>query len=417
MGCKAELECCLQHLVVRLIAVLGDFFQHHVPLHGEAVLVQCGVQHQVKKKIEGFAGFLGGDEHVEVHIVKACGCVAAATKSFDSPVEFTGAQRVAALEHHVFQKVCDPLLPLVFPGAAPTAPEIKAGECRIWHGSRDKAAAVVQRAVVEQRTGWDRSQGPVAKSHSVQSRIELMPASNSGREMHPLVVALASRIRDWREDLPELSPLVVSGDLEEIIGTLDGEDLFIRNEVHCCRGLRKLHLETARLGLGLQILHCVFFPDPRFDLPVFGADIVASPAGISAAIVDLSPVGDQLPERIGLALERTPIPAFDQVRELPTWGTIFSPFVRFIRPTSDQEQDWFVDLVGAYLTVLGDAVRASSPDPEDASSTVSRYHGQVSYCRQQKRNDKTRRVLEKAFGTTWADRYIEEMLFDEPAPL
>ena len=94
---------------------------------------------------------------------------------------------------------------------------------------------------------------------------------------------------------------------------LDGEDLFIRNEVHCCRGLRKLHLETARLGLGLQILHCVIFPDPRFDLPVFGADIVASPAGISAAIVDLSPVGDQLPERIGRALERTPIPAFEQV--------------------------------------------------------------------------------------------------------
>ena len=91
--------------------------------------------------------------------------------------------------------------------------------------------------------------------------------------------------------------------------------------------------------------------------------------------------------------------------------------MRFIRPTSDQEQDWFVELVGAYLTVLGDAVRTTSPEPKDASSTLSRYHGQVSYCRQQKRNDKTRRVLEKAFGTTWADRYIEEMLFDEPAPL
>ena len=244
-----------------------------------------------------------------------------------------------------------------------------------------------------------------------------MPASTSGREMHPLVVALASCIRNWREDLPQLSPLSVSGDLEEIIGTLDGEDLFIRNEVHCCRGLRKLHLETARLGLGLQILHCVIFPDPRFDLPVFGADIVASPAGISAAIVDLSPVGDQLPERIGRALERTPIPAFEQVRELPTWGTIFSPFVRFIRPTSDQEQDWFVDLVGAYLTVLGDAVRTTSPDPKDAPPTLSRYLGQVSYCRQQKRNDKTRGVLAKAFSPEWADRYIEEVLFDQPLKL
>ena len=241
-----------------------------------------------------------------------------------------------------------------------------------------------------------------------------MPASPSGQEMHPLVMALAARIRQCRDGFPELNPLILSTDLEEIIGTLDGEALFITNEVHSCRGLRKLHLEIARLGLGLQILHCVFFPDPRFDLPVFGADIVASPAGISAAIIDLSPVGDQLPERIERGLEAAVIPAFEQVRELPTWATIFSPFVRFIRPVNQQEEDWFVELVDDYLQVLGDAVQASEPDDPSAPSTLARYHGQVSYCRQQKRNDKTRRVLEKAFGTVWADRYIEELLFDEP---
>ena len=37
------------------------------------------------------------------------------------------------------------------------------------------------------------------------------------------------------------------------------------------------------------------------------------------------------------------------------------------------------------------------------------------YCKQQKQNDKTRRVLEKAFNPAWADRYIEELLFDDPA--
>ena len=88
--------------------------------------------------------------------------------------------------------------------------------------------------------------------------------------------------------------------------------------------------------------------------------------------------------------------------------------MRFIRPVNQEEEDWFVDLVDDYLRVLADAVQASEPDEPSAPSTLARYQGQVSYCRQQKRNDKTRRVLEKAFGTVWADRYIEELLFDEP---
>ena len=48
---------------------------------------------------------------------------------------------------------------------------------------------------------------------------------------------------------------------------------------------------------------------------------------------------------------------------------------------------------------------------------MRRHRGQLSYCQQQKRNDKTRRVLEKAFNPEWADRYIEELLFDDPLPL
>ena len=233
-------------------------------------------------------------------------------------------------------------------------------------------------------------------------------------ELHPLVDDMAARIRTAREQLPDLCSLQVDPALEAITSTLDGQALFIRNELHQCRGLRKLHLETARLGLGLQILHCVFFPDPRFDLPVFGADVVASPAGISAAIVDLSPVGDDLPEVIKTALDPIELPPFEQVRDLPAWGTIFSPYVRFIRPVNAMEETWFVNLVGQYLDVMHKAVGSTSPDPSDDPTTIERHQGQLSYCLQQKRNDKTRRVLEKAFSVEWADRYIEELLFDNP---
>ncbi|MEB3198983.1 MAG: phycocyanobilin:ferredoxin oxidoreductase [Synechococcaceae cyanobacterium] len=232
--------------------------------------------------------------------------------------------------------------------------------------------------------------------------------------IHPLVDSLAQRIREAWRDLPELEPLAIDAELEAISGSLDGEALFIRNEVMRCRGLRKLHLETARLGAGLQILHCVLFPDPRFDLPIFGADIVASRAGVSAAIADLSPVSGTLPEGISAALSAHGRFPFSEVRSLPDWGSIFSPHVLFVRPAGEEEERRFVEEVGVLLAVLAEALETLQPQAPDHPATVSRWQGQLHYCKQQKRNDKTRRVLEKAFSPSWADRYIEELLFDDP---
>jgi phycocyanobilin:ferredoxin oxidoreductase len=232
--------------------------------------------------------------------------------------------------------------------------------------------------------------------------------------IHPLVDALAERIRLCRSDLPDLEPLAIAPDLEAISGSLDGDSLFIRNEVHRCRGLRKLHLETARLGAGLQILHCVFFPDPRHDLPIFGADIVAGRAGVSAAIVDLSPVGKTLPGPVAEALAARRRSVFTQERDLPPWGSIFSPHVLFVRPVTPQEEQAFIDEVAAFLEVLAAAAAVSPSQAPDDAATVARWEGQLRYCKQQKQNDKTRRVLEKAFNPPWADRYIEELLFDDP---
>jgi phycocyanobilin:ferredoxin oxidoreductase len=242
--------------------------------------------------------------------------------------------------------------------------------------------------------------------------LESAPDASEG--VHPLVDALADRIRQIREGLPDLEPLELDPTLEAIRGSLEGERLFIRNELHRARGLRKLHLETARLGAGLQILHCVWFPDPCYDLPVFGADIVAGRGVVSAAIVDLSPVAGHLPEAIAHRLSQHTRPPFSEVRELPPWGSIFSPHVLFVRPRTSEEEAWFVEEVGAFLALMADGSRTAQPLSWDDATTLARWEGQLHYCNQQKQNDKTRRVLEKAFNPQWANTYIETLLFDDP---
>lgn len=243
-----------------------------------------------------------------------------------------------------------------------------------------------------------------------------MPASLRNRQ-HALICQLAECIEKvWQTNL-ELSPYRVPEGLGYIEGHLEGEKLVIENLCYQAPQFRKLHLELAQVGNGLDILHCVMFPNPEYALPIFGADIVGGRGGaISAAIADLSPVNAErsLPVAYNLALSALPDLNFSQPRALPEWADIFSEFCLFVRPMGALEEQAFLQRVGDFLTIhcqIASATKPLTSDLEVASSIA----GQQYYCEKQQQNDKTRRVLEKSFGTEWADRYMTTMLFDSVA--
>ena len=234
------------------------------------------------------------------------------------------------------------------------------------------------------------------------------------REFHPLIPRIAAALRTAWRGLSGIRALPLDGDLSEIRGELEGDAMAISNQLLCCPGVRKIHLETAQVGRNLDILHCVLFPDPCYDLPIFGADVVVGRGSVSAAIVDLSPTSGELPSLLVERLQQLPQHPFSQPREVPSWGTIFSPHVLFVRPTSDAEEDWFLQHLLAMHEVMLTAVREGYPQSADHPDSQIRHAGQLFYCQQQRRNDKTRRVLEMAFDSQWADRYIQNLLFDDP---
>ncbi len=239
-----------------------------------------------------------------------------------------------------------------------------------------------------------------------------MPASLRSRQ-HPLICQLANCIeKAWQENL-ELSPYVVPEGLGYIEGHLEGEKLVIENLCYQTPQFRKLHLELAQVGNGLDILHCVMFPNPEYALPIFGADIVGGRGAISAAIADLSPANHErsLPNIYQQSLAALPPLEFSQPRALPEWADIFSSFCLFVRPMSPQEEQAFLQRVSDFLTIhcqIANNTVAFTSDREVAEAIA----GQRYYCQKQQQNDKTRRVLEKAFGAEWADRYMTTMLFD-----
>lgn len=222
---------------------------------------------------------------------------------------------------------------------------------------------------------------------------------------------LADRIESiWRTEL-DLEPYEMPEDLGYVEGTLEGERITIEN---CCfqtREFRKLHLELAQVGQSLDILHCVMFPRSQFELPMFGADLVGGRGQLGMAIADLSPIArsEQLPT-YRTALDQLPELTFSQPRTFPQWGDIFSSDCLFVRPAGAEEEQKIIDRIGDFLTIHCRQSRNMEPVPRDREEGLMA--GQKRYCQQQLQNDKTRRVLEKAFGNEWAERYMTQVLFD-----
>ncbi|MEO0987203.1 MAG: phycocyanobilin:ferredoxin oxidoreductase [Cyanobacteria bacterium J06639_14] len=240
-----------------------------------------------------------------------------------------------------------------------------------------------------------------------------MPPSLRSRQ-HPLIRQLSQAIEaTWQHSL-ELSPYTIPKDLGYIEGSLEEEKVVIENSCYRTPQFRKLHLELAQIGNGLDIMHCVMFPNADYDLPIFGVDLVGRSEGaISAAIVDLSPVNADhaLPEAYQTYLAKLPPVEFSHPRDLPEWGDIFSDFCLFIRPTNPQEEQLFLQRVRDFLSIHCQVATTCQPltSPKEILGVVS---GQRNYCTKQQQNDKTRRILEKSFGTEWTERYMSTMLFD-----
>lgn len=238
--------------------------------------------------------------------------------------------------------------------------------------------------------------------------------SNLRQQQHPLIRQLADAILAYWQRYLDLSPYELPEGLGYVEGRLEGEKLIIENRCYQTPQFRKMHLELAKVGTTLDILHCVMFPRPEYALPMFGCDIVAGRGGVSAAIADLSPTNPErtLSDAYQKSLSTLPILQFSQPRDLPQWADIFSEFCLFIRPSSLEEESQFLTRVEDFLEIH--CRQAIQSQPVSPQQQALNFAGQRYYCTKQQKNDKTRRVLEKAFGSEWADKYMNSVLFDFP---
>ena len=227
----------------------------------------------------------------------------------------------------------------------------------------------------------------------------------------PLILTLLQNIRGHRSKLKNLHCIDIDPNLSNIISNEEGKELYIENEFHKAKGFRKLHIEVAEFSKRLKILHCVFFPDPKYDIPIFGMDLVKVNEVVSAAIVDLSPSSKNQNAKYNKLLNSIDKSVFETVRDIPEWGDIFSENVFFASLKNESEKNAFCKIVDHHLLVLIKLSNSTSPD-YDPKIIEERINYQKNYCIQQMKNEKTSLVLLKYFDKKWVEEYIKKVLFD-----
>ena len=211
--------------------------------------------------------------------------------------------------------------------------------------------------------------------------------------------------------LENLKSIEVDPSLTNIISNKIGRELYIENEFHKAKGFRKLHIEVAQFSKNLQILHCVFFPDPKFDIPIFGMDLVKINNTVSAAIVDLSPASKNQGLNYEKFLSKVDKSSFTSLRKIPKWGEIFSKNVFFASLKTKSEENAFSKVVDEYLSILIKLSKKVKPEFKE-DLIQERIDYQKNYCVQQMKNEKTSMVLLKYFDEKWVNNYIKTVLFD-----
>ncbi len=227
----------------------------------------------------------------------------------------------------------------------------------------------------------------------------------------PLILDLLQNIREHRSMLKNLKSIEVDPNLINIISNKIGKELYIENEFHKAKGFRKLHIEVAEFSKKLKILHCVFFPDPKFDIPIFGMDLVKTNDIVSAAIVDLSPASQNQGVKYENLLSEVDKSSFTTLREIPNWGQIFSKNVFFASLKSKSEKNDFCKVVDHYLSILIKLSKEAKPEFKE-EIIQERIDYQKNYCMQQMKNEKTSMVLLKYFDEKWVNNYMKTVLFD-----
>lgn len=192
----------------------------------------------------------------------------------------------------------------------------------------------------------------------------------------------------------------LQGTLEQSGGIeIPTEDFGWSNKRYVGDNYRLAHIERYS-DSNLEVLHFTCFPNPTFQHPIFGFDIITTDKKPLAAFMDWSPVDNTTRIKSGYKYEKE--------YPLPDWAkTIFSETPLAIIP-NDSEIDTLSYDVTQNFEIYLDILNNSKEALNRVDYIIA---AQNRYCENQQKNQRTYNVLKAKLGQDRAKYFMENILF------
>ena len=190
------------------------------------------------------------------------------------------------------------------------------------------------------------------------------------------------------------STLEQSGGIE-----IPTEDFGWSNKRYVGENYRLAHIERYS-DKNLEVLHFTCFPNPTFQHPIFGFDIITTDKKPLAAFMDWSPVDNTTRIKSGYKYEKD--------YPLPDWAKIiFSDTPLAIVP-NDSEMNTLSNDITSNFEIYLDILNNSKESLDRVDYIVA---AQNRYCENQQKNQRTYNVLKAKLGEERAKYFITNILF------
>jgi len=179
---------------------------------------------------------------------------------------------------------------------------------------------------------------------------------------------------------------------------------------------RKIRATYYDAGDGCQVFNSVWYPDPKYNLPVLGIDLLAFNRKKYLAIVDFQPLHQDENDHAA-TYEHILKPIKEQYDSLK--GRMSSKFYdetqffsqEMLFARFDDEKIVHDDLAPAfqaYVKAHLDLVRSTEPQPEEASKVLERQKAYDTYSAER---DPATGLFAAMFGGEWAGDFVHNFLF------